>query len=97
MNKDEQTIAAVEDIYSIVRRHLKVNKTRPLDKKQLMHIIHLLDHREARARLQGYNDGKKSVTTKEQMRVDLSISLQKLVESNARLADALAKALDLNR
>lgn len=97
MNPNDCTKAAPEDIYSIVRKQLKVNKCRPLGKKQLMFIVNLMDHREARARLHGYDDGKKSVTTKEQMRVDLSISLQKLVESNARLADALAKALDLNR
>lgn len=86
-----------KDPYGFVRLILKQAKVKPLTKKQLSMVILLLtDKLQAFAQIKGYTDGKASVApqSKEQMRVDISMSIQRLAESNATLAQALSHALD---
>lgn len=81
-----------------INDYLKRNKVERLSKRQALAVSNLIVN-DVHLALQEQKDliAKNSVSRKEQMRVDLSISIQRLVESNARLAQALEKALDLNR
>ncbi|SRR5258708_21622846 len=82
-----------------ITEYLKRNKCKPLSKKQLAIVFELIDHNMQHAQLKGFNDGKKTVTSvnKEQMRVDLSISIQRLVDSNAQLAQCISHALTASK
>jgi hypothetical protein len=97
LNQYETRLIMTEDMGKMIKDYLKNNKCKPLSKKQLDRLIALLNHRESYARMQGHNEGKKSMEptkTKEQLRVDISISIQDLAKSNAQIATCLTRALD---
>lgn len=79
-----------------IQKFLKQHKAKPLTRKQLGLVFELIDHKMQQAQLKGFEDGKASVKVpvKEQLRVDLSISIQRLAESNAQIATSLSKAID---
>jgi len=101
MNTDQT--AKVEQINmliitsDIIRSNLILYKAKPLTKKQMTVIFNLMDQREQRWQLKGYQDGKRAVqplVEKQQLRIDLSISLQKLADSNAQLGTCLQRAIE---
>lgn len=81
---------------TIIKEFLKNKKCKPLTPKQMGEILELMDHREQRAQLKGFADGKLYAApkvNKEQLRTDLSISIQELARSNAQLATVLCEAI----
>lgn len=97
LNQYETRLIMTEDMNKMIKDYLKNNKCKPLSKKQLDRIVALLNHRESYARLQGERSAKQAMEptkTKEQLRVDISITMQDLAKSNAQIATCLTRAMD---
>ncbi len=94
-NEYQTKLVAIEDMFGMVKNYIKNSKTKPLTKRQLQHIVSLIDHRNARARLQGYSDGKKAAEKdRKELRDSLLMTFQRLGNANAQMAIIFTRLLE---
>lgn len=101
MNPEQKSVDKIvmnetpEDIFSVVKQYLRTCKIKPLSKKQLQTIVTLMDHREARAGMRGYNSGKNENSKNiKELKDSMLMTFQRLGDANAQMAVTFARILE---
>lgn len=89
----------------VLRNYLKMRKCKALTRKQMLDILELMDHREQRAQLKGYEHGRREVEARYSKnplsandKSALLMTFQRLGDANAQMATTFCNLLkDLNR